>query len=433
MGRRTSKRSNLLRFQFIILYYTLFSTLFFTSNVFAEKKLTWAESVALAKVGNSDLRSYENNFQAIKELEAGSESGFFPQLSGQIQTSQSSSSSNRSTTSSATLSASQNLFNGFLDLEKRNQAAANTAHAESTLKIQKAKVSHLFITAYNDLKSIEASELLTQEIKKRRKENLRLIELRFQGGRENKGSVLLSEANLKQAQWDHLKTIHNQRTSEINLQQFLGLEPLNLNEKIILADEVPLQEPLNEDLLDFFKLTLSHPQYHQVLALEKAAESMVAQEKSSFYPTLNLTGSLGQQGPDFSSSTETWSTALTLNIPLFSGLRDRSSYKSSLEKYLAATQNRISLFRTLRVSLQEAYFSYIQAVEKLKVDEAFQEAVYLRAEIARKQYNNGLVSFQEWDQIEGDLIQRQKNYLESKKQRVLQESLWRQALGEGVF
>jgi outer membrane protein TolC len=94
---------------------------------------------------------------------------------------------------------------------------------------------------------------------------------------------------------------------------------------------------------------------------------------------------------------------------------------------------RLSTDRQLLVQLKQAYVTYVESVAQLKVDSSFREAAAMRADIARKQYNNGLLSFQDWDTIESDYIKRQKNYLASKRDRVINESNWEKALGRGVI
>jgi outer membrane protein TolC len=87
----------------------------------------------------------------------------------------------------------------------------------------------------------------------------------------------------------------------------------------------------------------------------------------------------------------------------------------------------------LLVRLKQAWAGYVESEEKLKVDQAFLEAAVLRAEIARSRYNNGLMSFEDWDRIENDLIQRQKTVLQSQRDRVTAEAAWEQAQGKGVI
>ncbi|MDH3513536.1 MAG: TolC family protein, partial [Gammaproteobacteria bacterium] len=99
----------------------------------------------------------------------------------------------------------------------------------------------------------------------------------------------------------------------------------------------------------------------------------------------------------------------------------------------AVSSNKDNVERQLLVRLKQAHAGYVESVEKLKVDQAFLEAAVTRAEIARSRYNNGLMSFEDWDRIENDLIQRQKTFLQSQRDRVTAEAAWEQAQGKGVI
>jgi outer membrane protein TolC len=86
--------------------------------------------------------------------------------------------------------------------------------------------------------------------------------------------------------------------------------------------------------------------------------------------------------------------------------------------------------RELQAALAQAHAGFIAAVAKLAVDEEFAAAAQLRAEIARSKYNNGLLSFENWDIIENDLIARQRALLASRRDRVIAEAAWQQAIGQ---
>jgi hypothetical protein len=48
-------------------------------------------------------------------------------------------------------------------------------------------------------------------------------------------------------------------------------------------------------------------------------------------------------------------------------------------------------------------------------------------------YNNGLITFTDWDIIENDLILRQKSLLQTERDRVVAEAAWEQVQGLGVI
>ena len=155
--------------------------------------------------------------------------------------------------------------------------------------------------------------------------------------------------------------------------------------------------------------------------------------RSGFFPSLNLTGTMGRQGRDFFPSGERWSVGVGLSFPLFSGGQDYYASKAAVAGFAQAVGTRESVDRQLLVSLRQSYRTYTQGVEKLLVDTAFLEAAASRSEIARNRYNNGLLTFEDWDVIENDLISRQKTRLQSKRDRVVSEAAWEQAQGKGVI
>ena len=78
---------------------------------------------------------------------------------------------------------------------------------------------------------------------------------------------------------------------------------------------------------------------------------------------------------------------------------------------------------------KQSFNNFIEVTEKLKVDESFLLAALTRADIARRKYNNGLITFDDWDVIENDLISRQKTALQSQKDRDLAEANWQLTKG----
>jgi len=89
--------------------------------------------------------------------------------------------------------------------------------------------------------------------------------------------------------------------------------------------------------------------------------------------------------------------------------------------------------RQLLTRLQQTLSEYVQAVQLVEVNRSFLEAQRVRAEIARNRYNNGLMSFEDWDQIENELITRQKTMLQTERDRVTAEAAFEQAQGVGAI
>ncbi len=388
------------------------------------------ECIALAAQHNADLRNAQANLFAVEQQLRAAYSGYFPQLSGNVTHSDSSNTGagSAAATHSTAITATQNLFAGFQDEAKVEQAKANLGSAQAALIAAQARVSNDLKVAYAGLLYSQENVALTENIVQRLEENLRLVQLRFESGRENKGSYLLTRASLAQARFDRLQARQSVATAQAQLARALGVPPAP---DLSVRGVVPLNEPGAPP--DFGALISQTPDYRDATEKEKSAEANVRFARAGFYPSVNLSGTAARQGQSGFADENQHTVTATLSIPLFSGGKDYYGVQSAASSLEAAKANRNSVGRQLLVNLKQNYATYAQSIEKLKVDREFLEAAETRAQIARAQYENGLLSFADWDRIEQDLIQRQKTLLASQRDRVNAEAAWELVQGKGVI
>lgn len=409
---------------------TLFSILFLCTQCFAETKLSWSKAIELLQQNNAELILAEKTFKATAALEDNAASGYLPSVSASMGYTQTKTSSpdDNSTVFAGTLSLSQNLFAGFKDNYKLSQARANTKIAFATFQTAKAKISYDLVNAYQGMISAQESLTLAKNIVRRRSDDLRLVELRFEGGRENKGSVLLSQAYLAEAKYENTLAEHALIAAQTTLANMLGIKPQTT---FTLVEQIPTLAIPGQP--DFEILAKQTPSYVEALATMDSNVAAIGVARSSFFPSLNLSANLGKSAADFFPKSDKWSVAATLTIPIYDGYRDYSSLENAkYTKDASVAKNDLIMNQNIE-SIQLAHQKLIEAIEKQNVDKSFEAAALVRAEIARSQYNNGLISFTDWDNIEGDLINRQKVYLQSKKDRVLIEANWKKTIGDGVL
>ncbi len=391
--------------------------------------LIWEAGIEEAAAANPELRAARANLSAAGHSAKAAHSGNLPQLSGGAGYNDSSgSAATNSTTYSSSLSLSQNLFSGFQDSARIDQGEANFAEAEANLKVVKARLSQELKSAFAGLQFAQDNVTLTEKIVQRLEENLRLVELRFEGGRENKGSFLLTRATLAQARYENLQARQALASTQAQLARVLGRrDPSGLQ----VLGSVPIAAP--ETAPDFQKMLQQVPELAQARARERSAVADVTLARGGFYPSVDLTGSLAREGQGWTPDQDRRTVGLNLTIPLYSGGKDYYTTKSAAATLEAVSSNKDNVERQQLVRLKQTYANYVESEEKLKVDRAFLEAAITRAEIARSRYNNGLMSFEDWDRIENDLIQRQKTFLQSQRDRVTAEAAWEQAQGLGVI
>jgi outer membrane protein TolC len=400
--------------------------LVFSSSAWGAKNLSWADCVQLVRQNNPDLVSSGQTVKANEAAEGTTLSEFFPDIYGALTYEHSNESDHAY---GATLNFSQNLFNGYADWTRWKQSQWATVVSRNDDQLTKAQVSDDLVNAFESLRYALNAEKLSQKILQRREENLRLVELRFESGRENKGSVLLSRANLEQAKFELLQAQNVEAEARGKLAKVLNLDE---NTVLNLTDDIPLQEPAATPP-DFYQLALGTPDVQRALAQERSAQAGITLGKSGFFPTLGVSASTGNTDTIFFPEQNNWSVAATLKIPLWNGNHDLSAYHQAVATAIATENQTVSVKSSVAVKLRQNYLAYVESVAKLKVDSQFQVAAQTRADIGRNKYNNGLLSFEDWDTIENDLINRERALLQSRRDRVLAEAAWAQAQGQGVI
>jgi outer membrane protein TolC len=396
--------------------------------------LSWEACVQEAWAQNADLRAARANLDASRYQALGAYSGYLPQVSASAGYTESRDGVTMGTTTgtttpySASISVTQNLFAGFQDQARVAQAAANYDVAEASLAATRARVNHDLRSAFAGLGYAQNNLDLTESIMRRLQENLRLVELRYEGGRENKGSYLLTKASLGQARFEHLQAKQALATARAELARALGRMP---SDDLAVSGAVPAGEPQAQP--DFARLVEQTPDYRQASAEEKAAAAGITLARAPLYPSLNLTGTRARDGEQWYPEDPRRTVGLTLSVPIFSGGKDYFATQSAAATHIAAETNKQVVDRQVLVKLKQAHAAFVESVEKLNVDRDFLEAAGTRAEIARAKYQNGLISFEDWDRIENDLILRQKTLLQSQRGRINAEAVWELTLGKGLM
>lgn len=419
----------------------LISLLIIPSFLWGAQVLTFQNCIELALDKNTELKSAQSTLFSFENKEGVARYNFFPQISADIVNDRgenvgllrvvdnTTNSYTKTNTYSALLTLRQNVFNGLGDMAGTNQAGANTKASGQSLIITKAKLSFDLKNSFEGLRFAKEYQKLTKQIINRRKENLNIVELRYHNGMENKGSVLLSKATLQQAEYDNLVARNAERVSTAALARAIGLDEFA---DITIKGEVPVSEP--PSIPDFKELAQETPYYKEAFFKEEGAEAGKVVARSEFFPKFNIFATAGEQGAYlWPEQQKRWSLGFTLTFPFFNGGRDYYGTKSAVNTWAASVSNRIEVSRDILQKLEKAYADFIEAVARNNVDLSFMEASKLRAEIARRKYNNGLLIFDDWTIIEDKYVSDSKTYLLSKRDKIISEANWEYAQGKGVI
>jgi outer membrane protein TolC len=385
---------------------------------------------------NPTLIAAKENAHSMDALYGASATNFFPQLSASIGYTTSSVGGTVPTPGSLTqvqtiqnqysesITLSQSIFNGFTDIGKIKQGRANYRAAM-------AQVDVAAVTLYSGVKSAFAQLLfeqkavdLTDAIWQRQIKNLRMIDLRFRGGSENKGSLLFQQATVSQARYQHDHAIRQLRNAAKQLGAFWG-EPNN--GEIRVEGDLAAHTP--SEKMDFESLAGNHPNHVNYVELMKSADAYIEIEDGNWYPNLNFLASVGNVDSEWPPDGHRWSLGLTLTFPFFPGTSTYYGSKNARAlKYEADAQLKATDY-TLIATLENSYEALLDAVGQVSVAEEFQSAAEARSKIANGKYNTGLMTFEDWTVIDQDLVNREQTLLQSQLNAMQAEATWESAAG----
>jgi outer membrane protein len=418
-----------------------FLSLFVTSMAFpvhAEAVFSWQQCVKKVVDSNADLAAAVANVKVMQAEYSGSYSNFFPQLSASASYTDSSIAGTVPTPGSLNqiitiqhqyteaLSLNQSIFNGFADVGKVKQGWANYKAAKAQLDAEKATLSSTLKTAYAQLLYEQKAVDLSAAILKRQENNLRMINLRFRGGSENKGSLLFQQATVAQAKYQYEHAIRQKRNAIKQLGALWG-EP-NITELQVTGDlqwQVPSIQP------NFQDVATQNPNHVNYVELTNSADANITIVDGNWYPNLNLVASTGKVGGEWPPNEPRWSAGLTLTFPFFSGTSQIFAAETARAEKMQAEFQQYSTDYKLVAALENAYEGLLDAAAQVEVSRQFQVAAEARSRIANGRYGSGLMTFEDWSVIDADFVTREQNLLQNELNAMQAQATWESAEGIG--
>jgi len=397
-------------------------------------RLTWEQCVRLATAHNPDLEGSREGVLNSDAVRMGAYSALFPQISTSFGDTRSytghtlSAPSNYATAYGAQLSISQTVFNGFATKGNIDQARAQLALAFANLNEQKATISFDLKSAFAQLLYAQQLIDLSRNVIDIRQNTARLVKLLYEGGNEDKGAMLLSQANLDQANFNLDQAVRTCDLSGIQLTVVIGQDltaPIQATGEL-KTEEIPVRP-------DFRKLAIQTPAYFQKHAQADAAAAGITLAQSGFYPTINASASGSLADTEFPPQHRGWSAGFTVSYPIFEGGQtyyDVKAARASLRQALAGLRSGTD---QAALTLAQNFKGLVDAVDNVHIQEKLLEATALRYKIAEARYRNGLMSFQDFNTITDSYVAQQKTCLTSQRDAVIAEANWEQARGFGAI
>ncbi|RKY32824.1 MAG: TolC family protein [Candidatus Omnitrophota bacterium] len=382
--------------------------------------LTWQDCLREALQNNPDLLSAKEKINQTLEEKKITRSTLLPQITAGLSSKKSrTTTKDVSSTYSYNLTGKQLLFDGFKTIYDIKSASLSVEAAEYEYREVSSSVRFNLREAFVNLLKAQKLVSLTEEIAQRRKKNLELVRLRYEVGREHKGSLLTAQASLAQAEFEVTQAKRNLVLAQRKLLKELGRERFS---PIVVKEEFDVK--IEREVPDFERLVLDVPEFKKAVVYKNIAGFNLKSVRADFSPVASLTSSIGRTSSDWPPEDEEWSVGVSVSFPLFEGgsrIAEVSKARSQLKEKEAEEK---SLRDSFIFTLQEAWVEFQDAFDKVNVQKKYLEAAKERAKIASAQYSTGLVSFDDWTIIEDNLANAQKAYLNARAEALIAKAWW---------
>lgn len=383
----------------------------------AEEILIWEDCVLEARKNHPDLISAVEKLKQAKASKNIATSRLLPQISSNL---------NLSSSYSYGLSGSQLLFDGLKTIYDRSAAGENVQSAEYNYRVTSSNVRLRLRTAFIGLLRAEELLNLTEEIAARRKQNVDLVNLRYQVGREHRGSLLTAQANLAQAEFEVSQARRNIALARRSLIKELGRSEFS---PILVKGDFQIKYS-DKEMPDFENLAESNPLLLEIITRKESARFGLKSAQANFFPQVFANAATSKSDGQWPPEHSQQSVGVNVSFPLFSGgsrLADVSRTKALFNQLQADTQSERA---NVVLTLQQTWTNLQDAIENIAVQKKFLEAVIERSMITEAQYSIGLVSFDDWTIIEDNLVNVKKSFLNTQSTALIVEADWLQAKGE---
>lgn len=388
--------------------------------------LEWPACRTEALASHPDIRASRESVRAAEAAFKSSRATYLPGLDATADYSRTHTGSDNF---SYGLSASQRLYPGLQAQPEVAQAGARLDAARAAYDQVLADVLLDLRTAFSGLLYAQESIRLAESIAARREQNVQLVKARFEAGREHKGSFLLSQAAAQQSRFELRQVRRALRVAQRSLLKAMGRQEFS---PVGVRGELAAEPaPESADVLGLAEQT---PAVRQAVSNQQAAQAALAIVRQKYSPELSATASASRSGGEWPPRAKSgkWTGGVSVSVPLFTGGKDKNDVlaaEADLRRLADVTE---SAKQQKAQELEGNLAAYSDAVERVSIQDEFLAAGQVRAEISQAQYTNGLLSFENWDIIENDLIAQQKAALAARRDAVKAESAWNKSLGKGL-
>jgi multidrug efflux pump len=287
---------------------------------------------------------------------------------------------------------------------------------------------------YFKLRSLDAEIATVTGTVDLRKEQVRLVRSRFNGGIGNDLDIARAETELATTEAEAASLEQSRAELENGIAILVGSNPSSFHLAAETAGnwnpptpEIPAGLP--SDLLE------RRPDIAQAERQLASANARIGVAKAAFFPVLTLTGSGGYLSADvdslFNWNSRTWSIGPSLSLPIFAGGRNKANYqrsKSVFEESVANYRQQVLVaFGEVEDSLSGIRHLADQSSAQQRAVKHARRAV----DLATDRYRSGIVSYIEVVDASRDALQAERGNAQLAGERLIADVQLIKALGGG--
>jgi multidrug efflux system outer membrane protein len=306
-----------------------------------------------------------------------------------------------------------------IDLWGKLRRATEAARADllSTEEAQRTVILTLVTSvasAYIDLRDLDKQLEISIRTAKSREDSYKLFKLRFQGG-------VISELELNQVKSEYEAALAAIPQFEKNISQLENFLSILLGRN---PGSIPRGKTIDELMLPAVPaglpsdLLMNRPDIRQAEQDLIAANARIGVARAQYFPTISLTGLFGWASTDlsdlFSGPAETWSWAVPVTAPIFTGGAISGQVRAAEAIQQQALVRYEQVIQTAFRETEDSLVDQKKTKEQLQTLKEQVGSLGNYARIARLRYDNGYTSYIEVLDAERSLFNAELSYTQTQ-------------------
>lgn len=314
------------------------------------------------------------------------------------------------------------------------KVSSGIARASALEDQAKANVRVVSVTTNSGLRQAFAQALyaknyldMARRIEKQRHENVKLTEIRYQGGMEYKWAFLSSKVKWKRAQLDITRAEMNKKTALVELEKILGPLPIQSVEEISDADFYATETVYDQEQVAA-KAT-QNPKYVVQQNRVEEGKAIIRFNKADFYPEVGLRADFSVASVENDALFPFWLTTVGFSMPLFEAGRIRKNVNLARAQLSQRTYELEQTRLNINNDLQNEYRDYTIYKQQVEINKLNVEASEDRARVVSNQYRSGLTTFLDWERSQDDWVSSEIDLLNTVKNYQVSRAKLEEAMG----